>query len=45
MYPRTTGKDLAMKRLLMTALSMLGTAMGVLVGLALPMFAMANLGG
>jgi hypothetical protein len=32
-----------MKRLMMAALSMIGTAMGVTIGLALPMLAMANL--
>ena len=34
-----------MKRLMIGALSMFGTAMGVMVGLALPMLAMANFGG
>jgi hypothetical protein len=34
-----------MKRFLIGALSMLGTAMGVMVGLALPLLAMSNLGG
>ena len=38
-------RDVAMKRLLIGALSMFGTAMGVMVGLALPMLAMANFGG